>query len=68
GVKAIIATSFDRVHRSNLASIWIVPLCFTRHNCDYGDWQTFCMHFALELAYYDHGGMLQYIIRSLSNE
>ncbi|CAH8381886.1 unnamed protein product [Eruca vesicaria subsp. sativa] len=28
GVKAIIAKSFDRVHRSNLASIGIVPLCF----------------------------------------
>ncbi|CAF1760499.1 hypothetical protein HID58_087795 [Brassica napus] len=28
GVKAIIAKSFDRVHRSNLASSGIVPLCF----------------------------------------
>ncbi|EOA14323.1 hypothetical protein CARUB_v10027499mg [Capsella rubella] len=28
GVKAIIAKSFDRVHRSNLASMGIVPLCF----------------------------------------
>lgn len=27
-MKAITAKSFDRVHRSNLASIGIVPLCF----------------------------------------
>lgn len=27
-MKAIIAKSFNRVHRSNLASMGIVPLCF----------------------------------------
>ena len=28
GVKAVIAKSFERIHRSNLAGMGIVPLCF----------------------------------------
>ncbi|XP_056850693.1 aconitate hydratase, cytoplasmic [Raphanus sativus] len=103
GVKAIIAKSFDRVHRSNLASIGIVPLCFksgddvetlglTGHErytihlpsniseikpgqditltTDTGKSFacTLRLDSKLEVAYYDHGGMLPYIIRSLSNK
>ncbi|CAN7031634.1 unnamed protein product [Brassica oleracea var. botrytis] len=78
GVKAIIAKSFDRVHRSNLASSGIVPLCFksgeeaetlglTRH-------ERYTIHLPSNIneikpvASHDYGGMLLYIIRSLSNE
>ncbi|KAF2575372.1 hypothetical protein F2Q70_00005038 [Brassica cretica] len=78
GVKAIIAKSFDRVHRSNLASSGIVPLCFksgeeaetlglTRH-------ERYTIHLPSNIneikpvASHDYGGMLPYIIRSLSNE
>lgn len=28
GVKAVIAKSFERIHRSNLVGMGIVPLCF----------------------------------------
>eukprot|EP00898_Chlorokybus_atmophyticus_P008469 jgi/Chlat1/8623/Chrsp86S08017 len=28
GVKAVIATSFERIHRSNLVGMGIIPLCF----------------------------------------
>jgi aconitate hydratase len=28
GVKAVIATSFERIHRSNLVGMGVVPLCF----------------------------------------
>ncbi|XP_019095810.1 PREDICTED: aconitate hydratase 3, mitochondrial-like [Camelina sativa] len=106
GVKAIIAKSFNRVHRSSLASIGIVPLCFksdedaetlelTGHEryiiylpSNVNEMKTgqditvttdtaksFICTLRLdtelnqvELAYYNHGGMLSYIIRSLSNE
>lgn len=128
-MKAIIAKSFNRVHRSNLASIGIVPLCFksgedaetlgltgherytihlpsnvneikpgqditvttdtaksfvctlrldtevitkalSRFDCDHiFDGLTWLIGIdQVELACYNHGGMLSYIIRSLSNE
>lgn len=28
GVKAVIAKSFERIHRSNLVGMGIIPLCF----------------------------------------
>lgn len=28
GVKAVIAKSFERIHRSNLVGLRIIPLCF----------------------------------------
>ncbi|XP_020871891.1 aconitate hydratase, cytoplasmic [Arabidopsis lyrata subsp. lyrata] len=103
GVKAIIAKSFNRVHRSNLASIRIVPLCFKSgedaETLGLTGHERYTIHLPsnvneikpgqditvttdtansfvctlrldteVELACYNHGGMLSYIIRSLSNE
>ncbi|KAG7537973.1 Aconitase iron-sulfur domain [Arabidopsis suecica] len=103
GVKAIIAKSFNRVHRSNLASVGIVPLCFKSgedaETLGLTGHERYTIHLPsnvneikpgqditvttdtaksfvctlrldteVELAYYNHGGMLSYIIRSLSNE
>ncbi|KAG2256437.1 hypothetical protein Bca52824_075731 [Brassica carinata] len=101
GVKAVIAKSFERIHRSNLAGMGIIPLCFkagedadtlglTGHErytvhlptkvsdikpgqdvtvtTDTGKSFVCTLRFdtEVELAYYDHGGILPYVIRSLS--
>jgi aconitate hydratase len=101
GVKAVIAKSFERIHRSNLAGMGIIPLCFkagedaetlglTGHErytvhlptkvsdirpgqdvtvtTDSGKSFVCTLRFdtEVELAYYDHGGILPYVIRSLS--
>ncbi|VVB16041.1 unnamed protein product [Arabis nemorensis] len=103
GVKAIIAKSFDRIHRSNLASVGIVPLCFKpgedAETLGLTGRERYTIHLPsnvsemkpdqvitvtsdtaksfvcilrldteVELAYYDHDGMLPYIIRSLRNK
>ncbi|KAL5752405.1 hypothetical protein ACOSQ2_022912 [Xanthoceras sorbifolium] len=100
GVKAVIAKSFERIHRSNLVGMGIVPLCFksgqdavtlelTGHErytidlpsnvseirpgqdvsvvTDNGKSFTCTVRFdtEVELAYFDHGGILQYVIRNL---
>ncbi|KAJ6756909.1 ACONITASE/IRON-RESPONSIVE ELEMENT FAMILY MEMBER [Salix koriyanagi] len=100
GVKAVIAKSFERIHRSNLVGMGIIPLCFkagedaetfglTGHErysidlpsnvseirpgqdvivaTDNGKSFTCTLHFdtEVELAYFDHGGILQYVIRNL---
>ncbi|KAH8508174.1 hypothetical protein H0E87_010341 [Populus deltoides] len=100
GVKAVIAKSFERIHRSNLVGMGIIPLCFkpgedaetlglTGHECysidlpsnvseirpgqdvtvvtDNGKSFTCTLRFdtEVELAYFDHGGILQYAIRNL---
>ncbi|KAJ4714123.1 Aconitate hydratase [Melia azedarach] len=102
GVKAVIAKSFERIHRSNLVGMGIVPLCFkagedagtlglTGHErytielpssvseirpgqdvtvvTDSGKSFTCTVRFdtEVELAYFDHGGILQYVIRNLIN-
>ncbi|KAJ4873130.1 Aconitate hydratase 3 [Raphanus sativus] len=102
GVKAVIAISFERIHRSNLAGMGIIPLCFkagedaetlglTGHErytvhlptrvsdirpgqdvtvtTDAGKSFVCTLRFdtEVELAYYDHGGILPYVIRSLSS-
>ncbi|XP_057953359.1 aconitate hydratase 1 [Malania oleifera] len=102
GVKAVIAKSFERIHRSNLVGMGIIPLCFkpgedvetlglTGHErysidlpshvheirpgqdvtvvTDNGRSFTCTIRFdtEVELAYFDHGGILQYAIRSLIN-
>ncbi|GFP98143.1 aconitate hydratase 2 mitochondrial [Phtheirospermum japonicum] len=94
GVKAVIAKSFERIHRSNLAGMGIIPLCFkpgedadtiglTGHErytidlptkvsdlrpgqdvtvtTDNGKSFTCTLRFdtEVELAYFDHGGILQ---------
>ncbi|XP_042429702.1 aconitate hydratase, cytoplasmic-like [Zingiber officinale] len=102
GVKAVIAKSFERIHRSNLVGMGIVPLCFklgedadtlglTGHErytihlpdnvtnikpgqdvtvtTDTGKSFACIVRFdtEVELAYYNHGGILPYVLRSLIN-
>ncbi|KAA8523674.1 hypothetical protein F0562_010097 [Nyssa sinensis] len=102
GVKAVIAKSFERIHRSNLVGMGIIPLCFksgedadtlglTGHErysidlpskvseikpgqdvtvtTDTGKSFTCTARFdtEVELAYFDHGGILPYVIRYLKN-
>ncbi|XP_028787344.1 putative aconitate hydratase, cytoplasmic [Neltuma alba] len=100
GVKAVIAKSFERIHRSNLVGMGVIPLCFkagedaetlglTGHErytinlpsrvdeirpgqdvtvlTDNGKSFTCTLRFdtEVELAYFNHGGILQYVIRNL---
>ncbi|KAK7252993.1 hypothetical protein RIF29_37342 [Crotalaria pallida] len=102
GVKAVIAKSFERIHRSNLVGMGIIPLCFksgedadtlglTGHErytidlpsnvseirpgqdvtvvTDIGKTFAATLRFdtEVELAYFNHGGILQYVIRNLIN-
>ncbi|XP_077221437.1 aconitate hydratase, cytoplasmic-like [Tasmannia lanceolata] len=102
GVKAVISKSFERIHRSNLVGMGIIPLCFkpgedaetlglTGHErytidlptsvseirpgqdvtvvTDSGKSFTCTARFdtEVELAYFDHGGILPYVIRNLIN-
>ncbi|KAG5545555.1 hypothetical protein RHGRI_017906 [Rhododendron griersonianum] len=103
GVKAVIAKSFERIHRSNLVGMGIVPLCFkagedadslglTGHErftidlpskiseirpgqdvtvrTDNGKSFTCTVRFdtEVELEYFNHGGILPYVIRQLSKQ
>ncbi|KAG0462162.1 hypothetical protein HPP92_020638 [Vanilla planifolia] len=100
GVKAVIAKNFERIHRSNLVGMGIIPLCFkagedaetlgltgqerfTIHlptnsgdikpgqdvivSTDDGKSFTCTVRFdtEVELAYYNHGGILPFVIRNL---
>lgn len=100
GVKAVIAKSFERIHRSNLVGMGIIPLSFKpgedaetlgltgheRYTIDLprniseirpdqdvtvttntGKSFTCTLRFdtEVELAYFDHGGILHYVIRNL---
>lgn len=102
GVKAVIAKSFERIHRSNLVGMGIIPLCFKAGEdadslgltgyerfsidlpsnvseirpgqdvsvvTDNGKSFTCTIRFdtEVELAYFDHGGILPYVIRNLIN-
>ncbi|XP_020261679.1 aconitate hydratase, cytoplasmic-like [Asparagus officinalis] len=103
GVKAVIAKSFERIHRSNLVGMGIIPLCFkagedaetlglTGHErytinlpnsvsdikpgqdvtvvTDNGKSFTCTVRFdtEVELAYYNHGGILPFVIRNLISD
>ncbi|XP_043688770.1 aconitate hydratase, cytoplasmic-like [Telopea speciosissima] len=103
GVKAVIAKSFERIHRSNLVGMNIIPLCFkpgedaetlglTGHErysidlpskisdlrpcqdvtvvTDSGKSFICIARFdtEVELAYFDHGGILQYVLRNLAKQ
>ncbi|CAK7348972.1 unnamed protein product [Dovyalis caffra] len=103
GVKAVIAKSFERIHRSNLVGMGIIPLCFkagqdadtlglTGHErytidlpsniseikpgqdvavtTDNGKSFTCTARFdtEVELAYFNHGGILPYVIRNLTKQ
>ncbi|KAJ3689776.1 hypothetical protein LUZ61_018940 [Rhynchospora tenuis] len=100
GVKAVIAKSFERIHRSNLAGMGIIPLCFKAGEdaetlgligherftinlpsnvsdikpgqnitvtTDTGKSFECIVRFdtEVELAYYNNGGILPYVIRNL---
>eukprot|EP00252_Welwitschia_mirabilis_P019633 TRINITY_DN45_c0_g1_i2.p1 TRINITY_DN45_c0_g1~~TRINITY_DN45_c0_g1_i2.p1 ORF type:complete len:995 (+),score=199.41 TRINITY_DN45_c0_g1_i2:354-3338(+) len=100
GVKAVIAKSFERIHRSNLVGMGIIPLCFkpgedaeslglTGHErytidlpsdisqlkpgqdvvvtTDTGKSFTCTARFdtQVELEYFNHGGILPYVMRQL---
>ncbi|XP_020591269.1 aconitate hydratase, cytoplasmic isoform X1 [Phalaenopsis equestris] len=102
GVKAVISKSFERIHRSNLVGMGIIPLCFKpgddadslgltgfeRYTIDLpsnissirpgqdvtvvtdnGKSFTCILRFdtEVELAYFNHGGILPYVIRNLIN-
>ncbi|KAG5069656.1 hypothetical protein JHK85_002033 [Glycine max] len=102
GVKAVIAKSFERIHRSNLVGMGIIPLCFKpgedadslgltgqeRYTIDLPSnvneirpgqdvtvvtdtgksfVSTLRFDTEVELAYFNHGGILQYVIRNLIN-
>jgi aconitate hydratase len=101
GVKAVISKSFERIHRSNLVGMGIIPLCFkagedadslglTGHErftinlptevseihpgqdvtitTDNGKSFSCTLRFdtEVELAYYNHGGILPYVIRNMA--
>ncbi|XP_057457857.1 aconitate hydratase, cytoplasmic [Lotus japonicus] len=103
GVKAVIAKSFERIHRSNLVGMGIIPLCFksgedadtlglTGHErfsidlpnniseirpgqdvtvrTDSGKSFTCTVRFdtEVELEYFNHGGILPYVIRNLTRQ
>jgi len=102
GVKAVIAESFERIHRSNLIGMGILPLEFQhgvtrktllltgdeiidivglndsikpqmilkanihRENGDIHEVELLCrIDTSNEVEYYRHGGILQYVLRSL---
>jgi aconitate hydratase len=103
GVKAVIAESYERIHRSNLIGMGILPLefqpgsnrdtlgltgeeifsiegiakdltpgkhlsCSTRGKAGEKKFTTICrIDTPVELAYYRHGGILQYVLRQLLN-
>jgi len=102
GVKAVIAKSFERIHRSNLVGMGIIPMCFKagedadslgltgleRYSIDLptnisdirpgqdvtvttdnGKSFTCTVRFdtEVELAYFNHGGILPFVIRNLIN-
>ncbi len=100
GVRAVIAESFERIHRSNLVGMGILPLQFVKGDSvdslgldgteqfsipaispdcktvtvqaekEGGDTVTFEAIVRIdtpnEFAYYEHGGILQYVLRRLA--
>lgn len=99
GVKAVIAESFERIHRSNLVGMGIVPMCYKAgetaatlglkgnetFDITFGDKlvpgmdvqvkagdKTFTATLRLdtvaEIAYYNNGGILHYVLRNKLQE
>jgi aconitate hydratase len=103
GVRAVIAESYERIHRSNLIGMGVLPLQYlagqTRESLGLTGEETFAVEgiangltprktlkisatgadgqtkrfealaridTAVELDYYKHGGILQYVLRQLS--
>ena len=102
GVKAVIAKSFERIHRSNLVGMGLIPLCFKEGEdadtlgltgferytinmpvvedikpgmdiivkTDNGKEFACVLRFdtQVELTYFSHGGILEYVMRQLLNQ
>uniref|UniRef100_A0A8D3DBJ4 Cytoplasmic aconitate hydratase n=1 Tax=Scophthalmus maximus TaxID=52904 RepID=A0A8D3DBJ4_SCOMX len=86
GIKAVLAESYERIHRSNLVGMGVIPLEYLPGNTadslgltgrerqfvgDQGQNSILClmrMRFDtdVELAYFHHGGILNYMIRKMS--
>jgi len=100
GVKAVIAQSYERIHRSNLVGMGILPLQFMSDDsadslkltgeeqfsipavsagqktvkvtvtADDGDQRSFEVTIRIdtpnEFSYYQHGGILHYVLRNLA--
>ncbi|XBH99208.1 hypothetical protein VPH35_128594 [Triticum aestivum] len=102
GVKAVIAKSFERIHRSNLVGMGVIPLCFKSgedmDSIGLTGQEQYTIHLPssihemqpgqdivvttstrksftctlrfdteVELSYFDHGRILQYVMRKLIN-
>ena len=75
GVKAVIAESFERIHRSNLVGMGVLPLQFpdgegaNTLGLD-GSEKRFETRVLLltpkEVEYFRHGGLLHYVLRQLA--
>ncbi|GJP56254.1 hypothetical protein CLOM_g15331 [Closterium sp. NIES-68] len=102
GVKAVIAKSFERIHRSNLVGMGIIPLCFKpgqdAESLGLTGYEKFSVHLPalkdikpgmdvevttdngkkftttlrfdtqVELTYFENGGILHYVLRSLAKD
>ena len=106
GIKAVITESFERIHRSNLVSMGVLPLEFKNDNNRYslklegneiinitgleneelypggdvimtikrenGSTKKILLHCRIdthnELTYYQHGGILQFVLRQMLKE
>jgi len=100
GVKAVIAESFERIHRSNLCGMGIVPLCFkdgqNAEKLGLKGTERFTIHLGgnlvprqdvpvttdtgvsfvcalrfdtpIEIAYWQHGGILHYVLRKMASQ
>ncbi len=98
GVKAVVAESFERIHRSNLIGMGVLPLTFqpgqSWESCKITGKETFALHglesklkphqqveleidgsrrvpltvsvfTPIEAEYYEHGGILPYVLRQI---
>jgi aconitate hydratase len=104
GVRAVIATSFERIHRSNLVGMGVLPLEFkaneSRESLELDGTEVYYIHVPpdvkplqdipveaqkedgtivrfttkcridtpVEVAYYQHGGILHYVLRQLAKK
>jgi aconitate hydratase len=82
GVRAVIATSFERIHRSNLVGMGILPLTFAEgddaNSLGLDGTESFDIPAILfeavvrldtpvEVEYYRNGGILQTVLRGLAD-
>jgi aconitate hydratase len=69
GVKAVIAESFERIHRSNLVEMGVLPVTVTKTDGSSSEFKALCrIDSAIEVDYVLHGGILQYVLRQVMAE